>query len=94
MIVGWAINSAIILLAASVFFKAQTPVSELQQASQLLGPLLGNQAALVFAVALLFSGVASSITSEWRQGLFSLEFLKNRMILKIIIPDWEWPYRF
>jgi len=37
MIVGWAINSAIILLAASVFFKAQTPVSELQQASQLLG---------------------------------------------------------
>ena len=37
MIVGWAINSAIILLAASVFFKTQTPVSELQQASQLLG---------------------------------------------------------
>jgi len=68
MIVGWAINSAIILLAASVFFKAQTPVSELQQASQLLGPLLGNQAALVFAVALLFSGVASSITSGMAAG--------------------------
>jgi len=68
MIVGWAINSAIILLAASVFFKTQTPVSELQQASQLLGPLLGNQAALVFAVALLFSGVASSITSGMAAG--------------------------
>ena len=82
MIVGWAINSAIILLAASVFFKAQTPVSELQQASQLLGPLLGNQAALVFAVALLFSGVASSITSGMAAGSIFAEIFKEPYDIK------------
>lgn len=68
MIVGWAINSAMILLAAATFFKTKTPVSELQQANQLLSPLLGNHAAIVFAVALLFAGVASTITSGMAAG--------------------------
>jgi manganese transport protein len=31
MLVGWAINSAMILLAAATFFKAKTPVTEFQQ---------------------------------------------------------------
>jgi manganese transport protein len=68
MIVGWAINSAMILLAAATFFKTRTPVSELQQANHLLAPLLGSHAAVVFAVALLFSGIASSITSGMAAG--------------------------
>lgn len=63
MIVGWAINGAIILLAASIFFKNQLHVDELQQAASMLSPLLGSSAFLVFAVALMFSGIASSITS-------------------------------
>ena len=33
MLVGWAINSAMILLAAATFFVTKTPVEELQQAS-------------------------------------------------------------
>jgi manganese transport protein len=68
MIIGWAINSAMILLAAATFFKTKTPVSELEQANQLLAPLLGNHAAIVFAVALLFSGIASTITSGMAAG--------------------------
>jgi len=68
MLVGWAINSAMILLAATTFFKSGTPVSEMGQASQLLGPLLGNNAVVVFAVALLFSGLSSSITSGMAAG--------------------------
>ena len=63
MIVGWAINSAMILLAASTFFKHGLHVNELQQAKNMLVPLLGNNAGIVFAVALLFAGVASTITS-------------------------------
>ncbi|MDD2611985.1 MAG: Nramp family divalent metal transporter [Bacteroidales bacterium] len=66
--IGWAINSAMILLAAATFFKIHTPVSELQQAGHLLTPLLGNHAADVFAVALLFSGIASSTTSGMAAG--------------------------
>jgi manganese transport protein len=68
MIIGWAINSAMILLAAATFFRTKTPVSELEQANQLLAPLLGSHAAIVFAVALLFSGIASTITSGMAAG--------------------------
>jgi manganese transport protein len=68
MIIGWAINSAMILLAAATFYKAGIAVSELQQARSLLGPLLGIHAGVVFAVALLFSGVASTITSGMAAG--------------------------
>ena len=68
MIIGWAINSAMILLAAATFFKTKTPVSELQQAKELLSPLLGLHASVVFAVALLFAGIASTITSGMAAG--------------------------
>lgn len=68
MIIGWGINSAMILLAAATFFQTHTPVSELQQANSLLTPLLGNHAAVIFAVALLFSGIASSTTSGMAAG--------------------------
>ena len=68
MLIGWAINSAMILLAATTFFASKTPVSELQQANQLLTPLLGNNAAIIFAVALLFAGIASTITSGMAAG--------------------------
>ena len=68
MIIGWAINSAIIILAAATFFMSKTPVEELQQAVSILKPLLGGHAGVVFAVALLFSGLASTITSGMAGG--------------------------
>ena len=68
MIVGWAINSAMILVAAAVFFRNSTVVTDLVQAESLLRPLLGNAAATVFAIALLFAGVASSITAGMAGG--------------------------
>lgn len=68
MIIGWAINSAMILLAAATFFAKNQKVEELPQAKQLLEPLLGSNASVVFAVALLFAGIASSITSGMAGG--------------------------
>lgn len=68
MIIGWAINSAMIILAAATFFKNGLHVDELQQAESLLEPLLGTRASLIFAIALLFAGVASSITSGMAGG--------------------------
>lgn len=68
MLIGWAINSAMILLAAATFYKVGTMVTELQQAKSLLDPLLGIHAGIVFAVALLFSGMASTITSGMAAG--------------------------
>jgi manganese transport protein len=68
MVIGWAINSAMIILAASTFFTTGAKVDELQQAQSMLGPLLGNNAGVVFAIALLFAGIASSITSGMAGG--------------------------
>ena len=71
MLVGWAINSAMIILAAAVFWKAGSAVSELEQAQELLRPLLGAHAGTIFAVALLLAGVASSVTSGMAGGIMT-----------------------
>jgi len=68
MLVGWAINSAMIILAAASFFHAKIPVVDLQQAQKLLAPLLGEHSGIVFAVALLLAGVSSSTTSGMAAG--------------------------
>ena len=66
--IGWAINSAMILMAAATFYVSRLQVTELPQAEQMLRPLLGNIAAMIFAIALLLAGVASSITAGMAGG--------------------------
>jgi len=68
MLVGFAINSAMILLAAAVFFRQGVAVDALEQAQSLLAPMLGSSAGLVFAISLLLAGVASSITAGMAGG--------------------------
>ena len=69
MSVGWAINSAMVLLAAAAFFgRGTAPVEELGQAQSLLVPLLGENAAGIFALALLLAGISSTLTSGMAAG--------------------------
>lgn len=68
MLIGWAINSAMIIIAAATFFSNKIEVTELGQAQTMLKPLLGNSAAVVFAVALLFAGISSTITAGMSGG--------------------------
>ncbi|UJX41618.1 Nramp family divalent metal transporter [Desulfovibrio sp. JY] len=68
MLIGFCINSAMILLAAAVFFTHGTAVGELEQAQSLLTPLLGPSAGIIFAVSLLLAGVASSVTAGMAGG--------------------------
>ncbi len=68
MIVGWAINSAMIILAATTFFNNKVHVSELGQAKDMLTPLVGGGASLIFAIALLFAGISSTITAGMAGG--------------------------
>ena len=82
MIVGWAINSAMILMAAATFFHHKIPVAELQQAQQMLVPLLGRSASDIFAIALLFAGVASGITSGMAGGSIFSGFFSEPFDLK------------
>lgn len=71
MVLGWAINCTIIILAAEVFHKNNILVTELSQAADLLKPVLGSRAAVIFAIALLFAGFASSITAGVSGGTIS-----------------------
>lgn len=64
MLLGWVVNSAMIIVAAAVFFRHHVVVEDIEQASATLRPLAGPLAGLLFAVALVFSGVGSSVTSS------------------------------
>lgn len=68
MVIGWAINGSMIIMAAATFYQSHTVVTDLQQAEQMLTPLLGDAAGIVFALALLFAGVSSSITAGMAGG--------------------------
>jgi manganese transport protein len=57
---AWLINSAMIVMAAVALFHGPSVSPTIQDAYHTLGPLLGRGAAVVFAVALLCSGLSSS----------------------------------
>jgi manganese transport protein len=57
---AWLINSAMIVMAAVALFHGPSVSPTIQDAFHTLGPLLGRSAAVVFAVALLCSGLSSS----------------------------------
>jgi manganese transport protein len=57
---AWIINSAMIVMAAVALFHGPSVSPTIQDAYHTLGPLLGRGAAVVFAIALLCSGLSSS----------------------------------
>lgn len=71
MIVGWAINSAMVILAASTFFSQGIVIDDLSLAAATLEPMLGPAARVIFALALLFAGLSSSVTAGMAAGTIS-----------------------
>jgi manganese transport protein len=57
---AWLVNSAMIIVAAAAFSGRGMIGMDIESAHQTLGPLLGRFSALVFAIALLCSGLSSS----------------------------------
>jgi manganese transport protein len=57
------VNAAILVVSAAVFFRNGIVVTEIQQAHQLLAPLLGTGlAGTLFAIALISAGQSSTLT--------------------------------
>jgi manganese transport protein len=74
------VNAGILVLAAIVFFKRGIVVTEIQQANQLLSPLLGTtMASILFGVALLCSGQSSTLTGTMAGQIVMEGFLNFRM---------------
>jgi manganese transport protein len=57
---AWLINSAMIIMAAAVFFHSGQHVASIEDAHRTLKPLLGPLSAGAFGLALLLSGLSSS----------------------------------
>ncbi len=79
--IAFLINAAILILAATVFFKTgRTDVGEIKQAHTLLSPLLGNKiASTLFAIALIASGQSSTITGTLSGQIVMEGYLQIRI---------------
>ncbi len=66
--VGWAINSAMLIMAAAVFWRQGIQVTDLTQVTETLKPIFGDFSAVVFALGLVFAGVSSSVTAGMAGG--------------------------
>ncbi|KAJ3286692.1 hypothetical protein HK104_008914 [Borealophlyctis nickersoniae] len=78
-----AINSAILIVAAATFFKSgQTEVADLKDAFLLLKKHLGDTAAVLFAVALLFAGQSSTITGTMAGQIVMIGFFGSSWRVK------------
>lgn len=75
------VNAAILILAATVFFKTgRTDVAEIRVAHELLQPMLGTQIApVLFAVALIASGQSSTITGTLAGQIVMEGYLELRV---------------
>jgi manganese transport protein len=77
------INAAMLIMAASTFFKqGLTEVGTLEGAYHTLEPLLGRAASWVFAISLLASGLSSSSVGTMAGQVIMQGFLKRH------IPIW------
>lgn len=74
------VNAGILILAAAVFHSAGQTVVEIEEAYGLLSPLLGaGIAATLFGVALLASGLNSTVTATLAGQIVMEGFLRFRM---------------
>jgi len=89
---AWLVNSAILIMSAAVFFRNGQIVTEIDQAYHTLSPLAGPLAATLFGVALLASGISSSVTGTMAGQIVMEEFLhlkvagwKRRLITRAVV---------
>jgi manganese transport protein len=75
------VNAAILVLAATVFFKTgNTEVARIEDAHRLLQPLLGTHLApILFAVALIAAGQSSTVTGTLAGQIVMEGYLQIRM---------------
>lgn len=86
--IAFLVNAAILILAATVFFKTgNTQVAELHEAHKLLPGFLGNLAPILFAVALIAAGQSSTVTGTLAGQIVMEGYLRlriNPMVRRLI----------
>jgi manganese transport protein len=78
--IAFFVNAAILVLAATVFFKSgNSHVAEIKEAHRLLPGFLGNAAPILFAVALIAAGQSSTITGTLAGQIIMEGYLSLRI---------------
>ena len=74
------VNAAILIVAAATFWRYGLPVTEIQQAPQMLNDVLGSRVAPVaFAIALVCAGQSSTITGTLAGQITMEGFIRLRL---------------
>ena len=74
------VNAAILILAATIFFKTgNSQVAEIKEAHRLLPGFLGNLAPKIFAIALIAAGQSSTITGTLAGQIIMEGYLSLRV---------------
>ena len=78
---AFLVNAAILVLAATTFFKSgRTEVAQIEEAHQLLSPLLGSgMASTIFAIALIAAGQSSTVTGTLAGQIVMEGYLRLRI---------------
>ncbi len=78
--IAFLVNAAILVLAATVFFKTgNSEVAEIKEAHRLLPGFLGNAAPVLFAVALIAAGQSSTVTGTLAGQIIMEGYLSLRI---------------
>jgi manganese transport protein len=78
--IAFLVNAAILILAATVFFKTgNSNVAEIKEAHRLLPGFLGNAAPILFAVALIAAGQSSTVTGTLAGQIIMEGYLSLRI---------------
>jgi manganese transport protein len=78
--IAFLVNAAILVLAATVFFKTgNSQVAQLREAHELLPGFLGNVAPVLFAIALIAAGQSSTVTVTLAGQIVMEGYLKLRI---------------
>jgi manganese transport protein len=76
---AFLINSAMVIMAAAVFYANGVPVNGIEEADRLLRPLLGQVAPAAFGIALLASGLSSSAVGTMAGQMIVDGFMRWRV---------------
>lgn len=91
MNIAFVINAAMVIVSAAVFYKNGMAVETIEQAHQSLAPLLGAASSGAFGLALIASGLSSSVVGTMAgttimQGFVGLKISDNITRLVTMLP--------
>jgi len=79
MVIAGTVNACMLIVAAALFFENGLSISSLESVFTYLGDLLGPFSAILFGIALLFAGIASSTVGTMSGDVIMQGYIKRRI---------------